>query len=105
MHINFFFFSKNVEKREVCYSFNWFKPHMKVINRTKAVTQLFFEKSCKKLYIIKKSDKHKNSFSECLLRLGVLRVFALFFVFIFVRAILSWCLKLDISTLFTTFFL
>ena len=30
-------------------------------------------------------------FSKCLLRHGVLRVFELFCVFVFVRAILSWC--------------
>jgi len=30
-------------------------------------------------------------FSECLLRFGVLRVFVLFCVFVFVWAILSWC--------------
>jgi len=32
-----------------------------------------------------------NSLFKCLLRIGVLRVFVLFYVFVFVRAILSWC--------------
>jgi len=39
-------------------------------------------------------------FSECLLRFGILRVFVLFRVLVLVRDI-----KLDIFTLFTSFFL
>jgi len=39
------------------------------------------------------SEKHKQIvfISICLLRFGVLRVFVLFCVLVFVRAILSWC--------------
>jgi len=44
-------------------------------------------------------------FSECLLRIGVLHVFVLFCVCLYEQAICHGALKLDISTLFTTFFL
>ena len=44
-----FLFNKKVKKYEVCYSLNWFKPPMKVIDRTMAVTQHFLEKLFKKL--------------------------------------------------------
>ena len=40
-----------------------------------------------------KIRKHtKYSFSKCLLRYDVVRVFVSFCVLVFVRAILSWCL-------------
>jgi len=69
---------------------------MKVIDRTKAVTQHFLENFFKKLSIKKKrknekSEKHKNMFSKCLLRHDVVRVFVSSLVLVFVRAILSWC--------------
>jgi len=69
---------------------------MKIIDRTKAVTQRILEKSFKKIIKIKieKSEKHKNIvYSVCLLVL----VFCVFLTFCavlcvcFVRAILSWC--------------
>jgi len=64
---------------------------MKVIDRTKAVTLSFLEKSLKKL---SKNIRKIHTFcSEWLLRLGVLRVFVLFCVF-----------KRDMTTLFTTVF-
>jgi len=51
-----------------------FKPLIKVFDRTKAVTQYLLENSLKKYK--KRKEKHKqNSFSEYLLRFGVLRVF------------------------------
>ena len=37
-----------------------------------------------------KKSKHKNSVFKCLLRLGVLRVFVLFCMLVFVRAILTY---------------
>jgi len=64
-----------------CIAEHWFKPPMKVSERTKAVT---------------------HHFSTCMLRLGVIRVFVLLCVFVCERAILSWCPK---TWLFTTFFL
>jgi len=67
---------------------------MKVIDRTKAVTKHFLEISFKKLSIKKKKNlktQQNNFFSKCLLRHGVLRVFVLFCVLDFERAILSWC--------------
>jgi len=49
--------------------------------------------------------KHKiQVFSKCMLCLGVLGVFVLFCMFVFVR-FFHGALKHDISTLFTTFFL
>jgi len=39
---------------------NWFKPHMKVIDRTKAVTQHFLDNSFKKLSIKKIRKKNKK---------------------------------------------
>jgi len=62
---------------------------MKVIDRTKAVTQHFLENSFKKLSIKKKIEKEKSektqqySFSKCLLRHDVVSVFVSFCV--------SWC--------------
>ena len=70
---------------------------MKVIDRTKAVTQHFLENSFKKLSIKKKIKKRKirktqkYMFSKCLLRHDVVRVFVSSLVLVFVRAILSWC--------------
>jgi len=71
---------------------------MKVIYRTKAVTQRFLENSFKKLSVKKENKKNKNPkntkklvFSKCMLRRGVVRVFVSFLVLVFVRAILSWC--------------
>jgi len=46
---------------EVCYSLKLvFKPPMTVIDRTKAVSQHFLEKSFKKLYMKKKREKEKS---------------------------------------------
>jgi len=70
---------------------------MKVIDRTKALTQHFLENSFKKLSIKKKiknekSEKHtKYMFSKCLLRHDDVRVFVSSLVLVFVRVILSWC--------------
>jgi len=76
----------------------WFKPPMKGIDRTKAVTQHFLENSFKKLSIkkkIKNEEKKRKTqkymFSKCLLRHDVVRVFVSSLVLVFVRAILSWC--------------
>ena len=44
-----------------------------------------------KTFLIRKNTKTKWFLSECLLRLGVLRVFVLFCVFVCVRGILSYC--------------
>ena len=79
MHFFFFFFSKTMlRKCEVCYSL---KLPMKVIDRTKAVTQHFLENSFKKLSK-KKENKNRKirktqnyMFSKCLLRHDVVRVF------------------------------
>ena len=56
---------------------------------------------------IEKSEKYKKVYFESLLRHGVMRVFVLFrvFVYMYVRAILSWCPQTGMSTLFSTFFL
>jgi len=66
---------------------------MKVIDRTKAVTQHFLKNSFKKLKNKEEKKKiqttQKYSFFKCLLRHGVVRVFVLFCVLVFVRAILS----------------
>jgi len=51
------------------------------------------------------SSTHKYSFSKCLLRHDVVRVFVSLCVLVFVRAFCHGALKLDISTLFTTFFI
>jgi len=68
---------------------------MKVIDRTKAVTQQFLENSFKKLSIIKKRKNPKTTkiefFCKCLLRHGVVLVFVFFCVLVFERATLSWC--------------
>jgi len=40
---------------------NWFKLPMKVIDRTKAVTQHFWENSFKKLSIKKEKKNQKNT--------------------------------------------
>ena len=42
-------------------------------------------------YTLTNKSKQKKCFSKCLLRIDVLRVFVLFCVLVFVRAILSWC--------------
>ena len=80
---------------------------MKVIDRTKAVTQHFLENSFKKLSIkknkkIKIRKTQKYSLSKCLLRHDVVRVLcrSLFVYGPFCHG----ALKHDISTLFTTFF-
>jgi len=66
---------------------------MKVIDRTKAVTQHFLENSFKKLSI--KTNKNRKTqkymLSKYLLRHDVVRVFVSSLVLVFVRAILSWC--------------
>jgi len=55
---SFFFFSKNVDKSvRFAIDLNWFKLPMKVIDRTKAVTQHFLENSFQKLLIKKKIKK------------------------------------------------
>ena len=67
---------------------------MKVIDRTKAVTQHFLENSFKKLSKKKETKIRKTQkymFSKCLLRHDVVRVFVSSFVLVIVRAILSWC--------------
>ena len=70
---------------------------MKVIERTKAVTQHFLENSFKKLSIKKENKKgkirktQKYTFSKCLLRHDVVGVFVSSLALVFVRAILSWC--------------
>ena len=70
---------------------------MKVIDRTKAVTQHFLENSFKKLSIKKKIKKikirktQKYMFSKFLLRHDVVRVFVSSLVLVFVWAILPWC--------------
>ena len=92
--MNFFFFllKQILKKCEVCYSLNWFKLPMKVIDRTKAVTQHVLEiinKKENKKRQIRKTQKY--SFSKYLLRHDVVRVFVSFLVLVFVRAILSWC--------------
>jgi len=82
---------------------------MKVIDRTKAVTQHFLENSFKKLYIknvrtIRKTQK-VGFFSKCI-RMMVFYVFLCRSVCWFVYG--PFChgaLKLDISTLFKIFFL
>jgi len=66
---------------------------MKVFDRTKAVTQHFWENSFKELSIkmkrkIRKTQKYR--FSKCLLRHDVVSVFVSFFVLVLVQAILSW---------------
>jgi len=83
---------------------------MKVIDRTKAVTQHFLENSFKKLSIKKKENKkwkirktQKYVFSKCLLRHDVVRVFVSSLVFLYGQ-FCHGALKHDISTLFTTFF-
>jgi len=97
MHFFFLFLLQQMlRKCKVCYSLNWFKLPMKVINRTKAVTQHFLENSFKKLSIkenkkIKIRKSQKYSLAKCLLRHDVVRVFVSFLVLVFVRAILSWC--------------
>jgi len=53
---------------------------MEVIDRTKAVTQHFMEKSFKKLLMKNPKNTKKIVYSQCMLRLGVLRVFVLFCV-------------------------
>jgi len=70
---------------------------MKVIDRTKAVTQHFLKNSFKKLQIKNKikeeiSEKHKNIvFSKCQLRQVVECVFVSLCALVFKQAILSWC--------------
>jgi len=69
---------------------------MKVIDRTKAVTQHLFGEFI--LEIINKKENKKRKirktqkymFSKCLLRHDVVRVFVSSLVLVFVRAILSW---------------
>ena len=85
---------------------------MKVIDRTKAVTQHFFReiileivnKNMKK----KQSEKHKNSFIFLLISVAswcsMCFCLVLCVCFLF-RSFCHGALKLDISTLFTTFFL
>jgi len=61
---------------------NWFKLPIKVIDRTKAVTQHFLENSFQKFLIKKEIKKikirktQKYSFFKCLLRHVVVRVFS-----------------------------
>jgi len=62
----------------------------------------------RKLFILWKKDfkynlNTKNSLSECLLRLGILRVLVLFCILVLYGPFCHGVLKLDISTLFTTF--
>jgi len=78
---------------------NWFKLPMKVINRTKAVTQCFLKNS----FHIKLHTK--DFFSKCQSRHGVLRVFVSFCVLVLCGPFCHGALKPDISTLFKTFFL
>jgi len=85
---------------------NWFNTPIKVIDRTKVVTQHFLEIFFKKSKIkIEKSKTHKKVFVECLLCLVVLCVLC-YSVCLFVYV--PFChgaLNLDLSTWFTTFFL
>jgi len=67
---------------------------MKVIDRTKAVTQHWRIRL--RNYQLKKKRKkirktQKYSLSKCLVRHDVVKVFVSFLVLVFVRAILSWC--------------
>jgi len=85
---------------------------MKVIDRTKAVTQNCLESSFKKLSIEKKrkkerSEKHKKIvfFTKCLLRHGVLRVLCRYVCKFLDGPFCHCALKVDISTLFTRFFI
>ena len=83
---------------------------MKVIVRTKAVTQHFLENSFNALSIKTKRKKEKSEkqkirfFSKWLLRHGVLRAFVSLCVLEY-GPFCHGARKLDISTLFTTIFL
>jgi len=58
------------------YNLAWFKPPMKVIDRTKAVTQHFLENSFRKLSIKKKMKNPKNTK-----------------IYVFLLSVASWCCK------------
>jgi len=96
-----------LNKCEVCYSENWFKPPMNV----KAVTQHFvrnyqYKKERKEKK--EKSEKHKNSFSEFLLRLDHVDVPCVLCCSVCLFLYGPFChgaLKLNISILLTTFFI
>ena len=83
------------------------KPPMFFIDHTKAVIQHVLEKSFKELKIENKNQKNRKTqkivISLCLLRLCLLRVWW-FSVFLY-RPFCHGAYKLDLSTLFTTFFL
>ena len=70
---------------------------MKIIDRTKAVTQHFLKNLFKKLYTKKKRKIEKSKKHQNIVFLNVCSVMMLyvlivsFCLLVFVRAILSWC--------------
>ena len=102
-----FLLQKMVRKCEVCCSGNCFKPPMFFIDRTKAVIQHFWRRPLSN-WRLKKKKKHWKNTKNSYFLISVASLYTPCFVKFCVFLYGPFCHgahKLDLSTLFTTFFL